>query len=193
MFRFFLSSDIMFAAVVVSLFGVFYTPGTPSPRAAFVSVVSGAITRVVMEFTLPKDGYLLLPFELDEFLDYGTPNTSKFPVFFDEPAEDVWDPATEPCVQERWEDFTGVDSLVAPLVALLTFVGITWIERCTGKPLFTFTGLEAYEKDLGHDHKDETEMTKKDPQKEDSGDSSDDKKEDAGDSSGDKKEGTEDA
>jgi hypothetical protein len=170
-------SDIMFAAVVVSLFGVFYTPGTPSPRAAFVSVVSGAITRVVMEFALPKDGLLLLPFEKDEFLDYGPGASSKFPVFFDEPAADLWDPATEPCDQDYFKDFTGVDSLAAPIVALLTFVAVQMIENCTGKPLFTFSGLEAYEKELGHENKDETEITKKEPQKEDSGESSDDKNE----------------
>lgn len=160
----------MFAAVVVPLFGVFYSGSTPSPRAAFVSVLSGMVVRIVLEFSIPKDKSYLLPYGDDEFLNYGPAASASFPVFFDE--EDVWDPVAEPCQQETWKDYIGVDSLSAFFAGLISFVAVAMIERCTGKPLFTFPGLEPYEKDLGG-HKDETEKTKKQVAGEDS---SDDKK-----------------
>lgn len=141
----------MFAAVVVPLFGVFYSPGTPSPRAAFVSVVAGAATRVVLEFALPKDGFLLLPFNEEEFYNYGAPTSSKYPTFYDLPPEEVWDPATEPCEQEQYEDYTGVDSLASFLACLICFVGVTALEHCIKKPLFDFPGLTGYEKEISND------------------------------------------
>ena len=151
----------MFAAVVVPLFGCFYSPGTPSPRAAFVSVVAGVVTRVVLEFSIPKDGLYILPYDGDEFYDYGPAASSKLPVFFDAPADDLWDPATEPCVQEQLKDFLGVDSLSAFLAGLLAFVGVAMAESAIGRPLFSFGGLEAYEKELTNETKDETELTRK--------------------------------
>ena len=63
--------DIVLAAVVAPLFGCYYTKN-PSPRAALVSVLSGGISRVVMEVALPKDGFLILPYDLPEFVDYGS-------------------------------------------------------------------------------------------------------------------------
>ena len=150
----------MFAAVVVPLFGVFYSPGKPSPRAAFVSVLSGVVTRVVLEFSIPKDKFYLLPYEDDEFLNYGPAASSSFPVFFDKPDGELWNPTVDPCVQETFKDYIGVDSLSAFFAGLISFVAVALIEHATGKPLFTFPGLEAYEKDLGH-HKDETEKTRK--------------------------------
>jgi hypothetical protein len=149
----------MFAAVVVPLFGVFYSPGTPSPRAAFCSVVAGALTRVVLEFSIPKDGFLILPYNFDEFFDYGPAASSLFPVFFDQAAGDLWNPAVEPCMAEQFEDYTGVDSVAAFVASLIAFVVIQLCEN-PDKPLFSFPGLEAYEKDLGM-HKDETIDTKK--------------------------------
>lgn len=153
----------MFAAVVVPLFGVFYTPGgKPSPRAAFCSVIVGAAVRVILEFALPKDGYLLLPYNKPEFLDYGPAASADYPPFFDLDESLLWDPETFPCDAPQFEDFTGVDSLAAPLAALLVFCSITFLERCKGGPLFTFSGLEGYIKDLGHEEKvDETNDTKK--------------------------------
>lgn len=52
--------DIMFAAVVAPLFGCFYATN-PSPRAALLAVCCGVITRIVLEFALPKDSFLILP------------------------------------------------------------------------------------------------------------------------------------
>merc|ERR1712232_1231467 len=50
--------DVVFASVVVPLFGCFYTK-KPSPLAALLSIISGILVRVVLEFTLPKDGFLI--------------------------------------------------------------------------------------------------------------------------------------
>ena len=154
--------DIMLAGVVAPLFGCFYTK-TPSPRAALLSVLSGVITRVVLEFTIPKDGLLILPYNYPEFYDYGPAASAAFPTFFD--ADVVWDPATEPCEAEQFEDYTGVDSLSAFLCSILVFVGVQLIENARGgKALFTFPGLEPYEKDLKkHEHPDETNATAKEP------------------------------
>ena len=74
--------DIVLATMVAPLFGCFYAKN-PSPRAAFCSVLTGVTTRVVLEFTLPKDGYLLLPYDSPEFENYGEAASSKFPPFVD--------------------------------------------------------------------------------------------------------------
>ena len=152
--------DIVLASVVAPLFGCFYTK-YPSPRAAFCSVLGGVITRVTLEFALPKDGLLLLPFDHPEFYDYGTAASAKLPVFIDAPPEDVWNPAEEPCVQEQFEDYTGVDSLAAFLCSIILFVGVQALEQWGGKPLFNFPGMEGYEKELGEEPKfvDGTERT----------------------------------
>ncbi|KAL7468369.1 hypothetical protein ACHAXS_008592 [Conticribra weissflogii] len=129
--------DIVLASVVVPLFGCFYTR-KPSPLAAFCSILTGISARVILEFTLPKDGNLLMPFDGNEFLNYGAAASTAFPAFFDVPAEQHWDPSVdgEQCEQSRCNDWTGVDSLAAPIVALLVFVLIQWLER--DKPIFNF-------------------------------------------------------
>jgi len=151
--------DIVLATVIAPLFGCFYAK-KPSPRAALISVLSGAITRVVLEFVLPKDGFLLLPYGDDEFLDYGSAASTGFPVFFDMPTADVWDPAVEQCQQARFKDYTGVDSLSAFAISVITFVVIQAIENSSGKPLFTFPGMDGYEKELGGEKSKEQEMAK---------------------------------
>ena len=120
--------DVVFASVVVPLFGCFYTK-KPSPLAALLSILAGVIVRVILEFSLPKDGFLLAPFGGDEFLDYGSAASTAFPPFWDEPAEDLWDADAEPCEQKRFNDLTGVDSLTAPLVGLVVFVTVQYLER----------------------------------------------------------------
>lgn len=127
--------DVVLASVVVPLFGCFYTK-KPSPLAAFLAILTGAIVRVTLEFALPKDGYLLAPYKGDDFLDYGTAASSLFPPFFDLPAADLWDSSTEQCEQPRVEDWTGVDSLAAPLAGLVVFVIVQFLER--NGPLINF-------------------------------------------------------
>jgi Na+/proline symporter len=143
--------DVVLATVVVPLFGCFYAKN-PSPRAALLSMLAGGITRVILEFALPKDGFLLLPYKADEFLNYGTAASTTYPVFFDKPEEDLWNPDVEACEQPYYEDFTGVDSLSAFLVSILVFVLVQSIEGMNGgKPIFTFNGMEGYVKDIEED------------------------------------------
>ena len=158
--------DIVLAAVVAPLFGAYYTKN-PSPRAAFVSVVTGALTRVILEFSLPKDGYLVLPYDKPEFVDYGTAASVNYPVFFDQPEEFLWDPVSEPCDHVQLEDYTGVDSLAAFIASILTFVVIQAIEN-PEKPMFNFAGLQGYDKVLKseEEHVDETKRVKEDSNEE---------------------------
>jgi hypothetical protein len=135
--------DIVFATVVVPLFGCFYCKN-PSPRAAVVGILGGIITRVVLEFALPKDGLLLLPFDDPTFLDVGPAASSLLPSFIDADPADYWNPENEACTQETFEDYTGVDSLAAPLVNLILFVSIQFLENYRGKALFEFGGSEGY-------------------------------------------------
>jgi Na+/proline symporter len=68
--------DVALAAAVVPLFGCFYAK-VPRPAAAFASVVTGIIVRIILEFTLPKDSFLLLPYSGDEFLNFGPAASAK--------------------------------------------------------------------------------------------------------------------
>ena len=90
--------DVVLATVVAPLIGCFYAKN-PSPRSALLSVLSGAFLRVLLEFALPKDRSLLLPFNKPEFEDYGIAASAGLPVFFDAAAGDLWDPAVEQCEQ----------------------------------------------------------------------------------------------
>jgi hypothetical protein len=154
--------DVVLAAVVMPLVACYYTRKPPSPRAALVSVLVGVTVRVVLEFTLPKDGYLILPFDSPEFVDYGPAASSLLPPFYDVPDADKWDPETEPCDQPQLEDYTGVDSLAGFLASIVAFYMVQWAEHglMGGRPLFDFPGLHPYEKDLGHPVEDETKRTK---------------------------------
>lgn len=46
------------------------------------------------------------------------------------------DPSVEECQQERYNDWTGIDSLVAPMAALVVFVSVQFAER--NGPIFNF-------------------------------------------------------
>lgn len=141
--------DVVLASVVVPLFGCFYTK-KPSPLAAFCAIITGVVVRVILEVALPKDGYLLLPFSGPEFLDYGAAASTLFPAFFDVPTADHWDPTVEgeQCTQPRFNDWTGVDSLAAPVSALIVFVFVQWLERDGPINAFASDGImAAYLKD----------------------------------------------
>jgi len=122
--------DIVLATAVVPLIGAFYTK-TPSPLAALCAILVGGITRLVLEFALPKDGWLILPFEGDEFLDYGPAASSAYPAFIDETPDQHWDPSAEgqQCNQPRFNDWTGVDSLAAPVLGAIVFILVQFLER----------------------------------------------------------------
>ena len=138
--------DIVLASIVAPLFGCFYAK-KPSPRAAFCSIIMGTLTRIVMEFALPKDGYLLLPFQEPEFENYGPGASLKLPPFVDGPPEDVWDPSEQVCEQEYFRDFTGVDSLSAFLMSIIVFCSVQTIEHKLGRPLFNLPGMIPYLKE----------------------------------------------
>jgi Na+/proline symporter len=140
--------DIVFACVIAPLFGCFYTKN-PSPRAALASVLVGITTRVTLEFALPKDGFLILPLDFPEFDNYGPAASTLLPTFVDGPAGSVWDPTVEPCVQDKFKDYTGVDSLAAFGASTMVFILLQFVEFKLGRPLFRFPGDVGYEKDLG--------------------------------------------
>lgn len=143
--------DIVFATVIVPLFGAFYAK-KPSPRAALLSVVAGGLSRILLEFALPKDGSLLLPFDELIFYHTGPAASSSLPNFIDAPTSDHWDPALEPCHQELAKDYTGVDSLAAAFLSLVIFLSIQTVENYLQRPLFAFWGDQPYiKKDLADD------------------------------------------
>lgn len=151
--------DVVLATVVVPLFGCYYTK-IPRPNAALLAILFGGTTRIILEFALPKDGYLLLPYKVEEFLDYGSAASDKFPVFFDEPNENLWNPDVEQCVQRRFEDYTGVDSLGSLVVCFIVFIVVQTIEHQLGHPIFNVPGMEPYEKQLVSDDEIEIENEK---------------------------------
>jgi len=153
--------DLMLASVVVPLVSCFYVHN-PSPRAALLSVVSGILVRVVLEFSLPKDGYFSLPFDFEEFYNYGPAASLKYPTYVDQPADQVWNPAVEPCDQPPLSDYRGVDSLTAFACSFAVFAVVQLIENARdGAPIFDFAGLKGYEKDLQSGEKgDELERTR---------------------------------
>lgn len=135
--------DVVLATVVAPLFGCYYA-ALPSPRAALVSILGGAITRIVLELTLPKDGYLLLPYSYESFLSPGLAASTNPPYFIDSNIAE-WNPIEQPCEQTRYSDYTGLDSLSSFFVSVVLFVGIQWLENRRG-PLFHFRGSEGYDK-----------------------------------------------
>lgn len=50
-----------------------------------------------------------------------------FPSFIDVPAAEVWDPET--CVQPRLQDWTGLDSLLSPVLATVVMFAWSAIEK----------------------------------------------------------------
>ena len=127
--------DVVLASVVVPLIGAFYTKN-PRPLAALCAILTGSVVRVVLEFAIPKDGYLVMPFSGTEFLNYGSAASTAFPTFFDKSSDELWDPSVEECQQERYNDWTGIDSLVAPMAALVVFASVQFAER--NGPIFNF-------------------------------------------------------
>jgi Na+/proline symporter len=140
--------DIVLASVVCPLVAAFYV-NNPSPRAALCATVAGIVTRITLEFTLPKDGFLILPFNNDAYYDYGSAASADLPTYVDpgDGAIPQWDPTAQVCEQEKFRDFTGVDSLGAFFLSILVFTIVQTLENRTGKPLFTLPGLNAYNKE----------------------------------------------
>jgi hypothetical protein len=148
-----LAFDISLASMVVPLVGCFYAKN-PSPRAALVAIATGVSTRVLLQLVLPKDGLLVFPHSGDSFLKVGPAASALFPPFIDAEPLVIWNPAEEPCYQARYDDWTGVDSLSAPLAALLSFCAVQTIENVVLKrALFSFRGGVGYDKASQPEHK----------------------------------------
>jgi len=135
--------DVVLAGCVIPLFCAFYVKD-PSPLAGLLSIWGGCLLRVILEFSLTKDGFLLLPWGKDEYLDYGPASSDLYPGWFDVPKADKWTPST--CEQKEYEDWTGVDSLAAPVFSFVVFFVIHFAEKSMGKPLIDHPLLKPYNK-----------------------------------------------
>lgn len=140
--------DVVLATAVAPLFGAFYAKN-PSPRAALCSVIFGAFTRILLEFVLPKDGFLIFPIDSPEFQDYGPAASALYPVFYDKLEADLWDASVEPCMSRQFEDYTGVDSLSAFAISVIAFLTVQTLEYRLKRPLFSFPGMTGYDKEEG--------------------------------------------
>ena len=57
------------------------------------------------------------------------------------------------CVQEKFEDYTGADSLASPLFSLVMFLLVSGIEKVKGSPLFDFGAWSTpYNKKINEDN-----------------------------------------
>lgn len=139
--------DVVLATTVAPLFGAVYSK-RPSASAALLSLAVGAVVRVTLEFALPKDGTFLAPFNGQEFLDFGKAASLKLPTFVEGEEGEVWNPEQEECVQERFRDWSGVDSLVAFAASVGIYLLVQKVEGIIGKRLFRFWGDEGYVKDV---------------------------------------------
>mmetsp|Transcript_7377 Transcript_7377/g.13099 ORF Transcript_7377/g.13099 Transcript_7377/m.13099 type:complete len:904 (-) Transcript_7377:200-2911(-) len=107
--------DCVLAGGVVPLFAAVYWPNI-KPIAGLAALLSGTIIRAVLEFALPKDGLLLLAGSYAR--NFG-PNVAADPEMFDIFLNGG---ISEVCPQEDLEDWTGIDSLVAPVISLVFLV-----------------------------------------------------------------------
>jgi hypothetical protein len=138
--------DMSASGIVVPLFGCFYAKN-PSPRAALISIFAGVSTKIILELTLPKDGTLIFPFPGDIFLKVGPAASANYPSFIDVEPSEQWNPEEQPCYQERYNDWTGVDSMIAEGSALFWFCMVQTVENALlRRRLFAFPGEDGYEK-----------------------------------------------
>ena len=138
--------DIVLATVVVPLIGCFYCQN-PSPRAALLAILSGALTRMTLEFVLVKDGSLIYPYDDIAFYAPGPAASVLKPWNVDAPADEYWSPQVEECHQTQYRDYTGADSLTSVGVCLIVFCTIQTLEFKLGRPLFQYGGSTGYHKE----------------------------------------------
>ncbi|KAG5175443.1 Solute:Sodium symporter family [Tribonema minus] len=124
--------DIALAGSIAPLLALVYTPNSVTPGGGVCGLLAGILTRVILEYALPKDGSLILPAGNYAY-GYG-PGQAGLPLFVEAPAAEHWDPET--CDATALSDFTGVDSLVSPIVCALVMYAVSWAERRRGgRPL----------------------------------------------------------
>ena len=123
------SFDIATAGALIPMFVAVYWP-TCNPIAVFCCFVSGSLTRIILEFALPKDGSLVIAGEFAETSGAGIYGYDDFKKFSN------WDLATggedavdygvagkiEACPQKRLEDWTGIDSFLSPAIGIVVLL-----------------------------------------------------------------------
>ena len=87
----------------------------------------------------------------DEFLNYGTAASDLYPTFFDKSPADLWDPSVQECKQSRFEDWTGVDSLVSPARLFARVHNLTFSKTCGNVSCFPKSWLTPLEKNFEDD------------------------------------------
>jgi len=146
--------DIMLAGCVVPMFAAVYWKKC-KPLAAFVAMLVGSLVRLILEFALPKDGLLLLVgtyaqtfaaglYEYDDFKKFtnwdvvtAVPNATDYtttsPLGVD-----------EACPQRDVEDWTGVDSLISPMVSMIVLlIGQLVLPQVSNKAFSPAGSIEA--------------------------------------------------
>lgn len=124
--------DIVLAGTIFPLIAEIYFPNWVTPSGAIIGTVLATFARTILEYTLPKDGSLVMPFGSYGF-DYGDGQPG-VPGFVDSP--DVW--AKDTCEQQRLDDWTGVDSLISPGICMIVTLLFSYIELKTGKNALWF-------------------------------------------------------
>ncbi|CAN0077118.1 unnamed protein product [Pylaiella littoralis] len=126
--------DIVLAGCIAPLFAAIYFKKWVTPGGALAAVLFGSILRAILEFALPKDGLLAIPYG-DYNFDYGPGEVGPLPTFIDAPAAEQWDPET--CEQPRMEDWTGLDSLISPVFSLVMMFVWSFIEKKLDRTLWS--------------------------------------------------------
>jgi hypothetical protein len=106
------------------------------------------IARILLEFVLPKDGFLILPIDAPEFQDFGPEASALYSLFCDKLSGDILDASVEPCNSRQFEDYTGVDLLSSFALFVIVFLTVQTLEYRLKRPLFTFSGTTGYDKNV---------------------------------------------
>ncbi|KAI8470481.1 MAG: Sodium:solute symporter family-domain-containing protein [Monoraphidium minutum] len=123
--------DVVLAGVLVPLLAAVYGGRRVSPNAGLLACLTGSILRLVLEFTLPKDGTFVMFGTYA--LGYGAA-VPGFPSFMEAVAPGLaadaglWDAEKDTCQQEPMRDLSGIDSLVSPVASLLVLLAVIAIE-----------------------------------------------------------------
>jgi len=126
--------DIMFAGCVIPMFAAVYWPSC-KPTAAFAAMIMGSLTRFVLEFSLEKDGLLLLVGTYADTFAAGLYEYADFKKFMNWdvlvaaagatdycPNGDCSAAQNDVCPQRKLMDWTGFDSLLSPVICLATLL-----------------------------------------------------------------------
>ncbi|KAF8071320.1 cho-1 [Scenedesmus sp. PABB004] len=133
--------DVVLAGCFVPLIAAIYWPAV-SPNAGLLSCIAGSGLRIILEFTLPKDGSLVAFGSYA--LNYGKALPG-LPVFMETrpdtnaAASLVWSPDKDTCQQTPMRDWTGLDSILSPLFCLAVMLIVMSLERLLpGRDLLFF-------------------------------------------------------